>query len=176
MFLDAIRRPFSKPSTATPPERPVAAPEKQPVAALERPANKPEQAPVAEPEKQPVTAADRPLAAPVDHPATRPSPTSASHKSPSANPKKRAAPPTYSSRNESWRGPDTQMGRMVITIERNCGGLGMHPTDFEVLADWCSMGHMPSMRRMKDHFESSISPEGKEHLYGLFVENNAKRD
>ena len=72
--------------------------------------------------------------------------------------------PTYISRNESWRSPDTQMGRMVTIIEQNCADLSMHPADFEVLADWCSMGHMPSMRRMAQYFESSISPEGKERL------------
>lgn len=79
MFLDAIRRLFSKPSTSTSPEQPVAVPEKpvnkpeqHPVAAPEQPANKPEQHPVAAPEKQPVTASDQPMASPVDHLAPSP--------------------------------------------------------------------------------------------------------
>ena len=86
---------------------------------------------------------------------------------------KKATPPlkpTNKSRNESWRGPDTQKGRMVKTIEQNCLDLGMHPADFEVLADWCSMGHLPSMRRMMQYFESLISPEGKECLHCYLAE------
>ena len=75
-------------------------------------------------------------------------------------------PPVF---DDSWRGPDTQRGRYVYYLENNCGGrdgLGMAPADFEVLADWCSMGHIPSMRRMRQHFESRVSPEAKRRLEG----------
>ncbi len=68
---------------------------------------------------------------------------------------------------DSWRGPDTQRGRYVSWLEENCGGrdgLGMDPAAFEVLADWCSMGHLPSMRRMRQHFESRVSPEAGRRL------------
>ena len=68
---------------------------------------------------------------------------------------------------DSWRGPDTQRGRFVPYLEKECGGrkgLGMDPAKFEVLADWCSMGHLPSMRRMRQHFESRISPEARRRL------------
>ena len=40
----------------------------------------------------------------------------------------------------------------------------MSPSDFRLLAKWCSMGHLPSMRRMCEHFESQISVETKERL------------
>ena len=40
----------------------------------------------------------------------------------------------------------------------------MSPSDFRLLAKWCSMGHLPSMRRMCEHFESQISEETKERL------------
>ncbi|MBQ9009754.1 MAG: hypothetical protein IJ088_10545 [Clostridia bacterium] len=53
---------------------------------------------------------------------------------------------------------------MVEMIEQHSAGLGMDPADFEVLSDWCSMGHMPSMRKMMQHFESMITDEGKEQL------------
>ena len=68
---------------------------------------------------------------------------------------------------DSWRGPDTQRGRYVPCLEKDCGGrkgLGMEPAKFEVLADWCSMGHLPSMRRMRQHFESRISPEARRRM------------
>ena len=68
---------------------------------------------------------------------------------------------------DSWRGPDTQRGRYVPCLEKDCGGrkgLGMDPAKFEVLADWCSMGHLPSMRRMRKHFESLVSPEAMRRL------------
>jgi len=163
MFLDTLRQLFSKPSTTVQSEQaPVAAP-RQPVV------DTPEKAPMATP-RQPVAASerhvDRPASTPVDRPATAPvdhsSSTSADHQ---PELMKKAAPPTYISRNVSWRGPDTQIGRMVKTIEQNCPDLGMHPADYEILADWCSMGHIPSMRRMMQHFDSLISPEGKEHLH-----------
>lgn len=64
---------------------------------------------------------------------------------------------------------------MVKTIEQNCPDLGMHPADFEILADWCSMGHIPSMRRMMQHFDSLISSEGKEHLHALGAEALTRR-
>lgn len=68
---------------------------------------------------------------------------------------------------DSWRGPDTQRGRYVPCLEKDCGGrkgLGMDPAKFEVLADWCSMGHLPSMRRMRKHFESLVSPEARRRM------------
>ena len=74
------------------------------------------------------------------------------------------APPVF---DDSWRGPDTQKGRYVAYLEQACGGrdgLGMAPADFEALADCCSMGHLPSMRRMRQHFESRISPEARRRL------------
>jgi len=40
----------------------------------------------------------------------------------------------------------------------------MSHSDFRLLAKWCSMGHLPSMRRMCEHFESQISEETKERL------------
>ena len=40
----------------------------------------------------------------------------------------------------------------------------MSPSDFRLLAKWCSMGHLLSMRRMCEHFESQISEETKERL------------
>ena len=40
----------------------------------------------------------------------------------------------------------------------------MDPAKFEVLADWCSMGHLPSMRRMRKHFESLVSPEARRRM------------
>ncbi len=40
----------------------------------------------------------------------------------------------------------------------------MSPSDFRLLAKWCSMGHLPSIRRMCEHFESQISEETKERL------------
>jgi len=68
---------------------------------------------------------------------------------------------------DSWRGPDTQRGRYVPYLEKNCGGakgLGMEPADFELVADGCAMGHLPCMRRLQRHFEARISPQARERL------------
>ena len=52
----------------------------------------------------------------------------------------------------------------------------MSPIDFQLLAKWCSMGHLPSMWRMSEHFEAQISEEVRHRLYNYLIDPDENQE